>query len=84
MRREGIARKFVEIMKTGEIPSEVGRKLHLSFENRNKARYDSHARITVEDADDVENLVKFLIGFLEREIRHAEACSREGREQKSV
>ena len=71
-------------MKSGEIPSEIGRKLHLSFENRNKARYDSHARITVEDADDVENLIKFLINFLEREIRRAEACSRELREQKSV
>jgi len=81
----GIVKKFGEIyMKSGEIPSEIGRKLHLSFENRNKARYDSHARITVEDADDVENLIKFLIGFLEREIRRAKACSREGREQKSV
>ena len=78
-------KKFGEIyMKSGEIPSEIGRKLHLSFENRNKARYDSHARITVEDADDVENLIKFLIGFLEREIRRVEACSRELREQKSV
>ena len=77
MRREGIVKKFVEIMKTSEIPTEIGRKLHLSFENRNKARYDSHARITVEDADDVENHIKFLIGFLEREIRRAEACSRE-------
>ena len=47
------------------------------LENRNKARYDSHARITVEDADDVENLIKFLIGFLEQEIRRAKACSRE-------
>ena len=75
MRREGIAKKFVEIMKTGEIPSEIGRKLHLSFESRNKA--SSHARITVEDADDVENLIKFLISFLEREIRRAKACSRE-------
>ncbi len=74
----GIVKKFGEIyMKSGEIPSEIGRKLHLSFENRNKARYDSHARITVEDADDVENLIKFLIGFLEREIRRADACSRE-------
>ena len=78
----GIVKKFVDIMKTGEIPSEIGRKLHLSFENRNKA--SSHARITVEDADDVENLIKFLIGFLEREIRRAKACSRELREQKSV
>ena len=60
MRREGIAKKFVEIMKTGEIPSEIGRKLHLSFESRNKA--SSHARIT-EDMDDVENLIKFLISF---------------------
>ena len=78
-------KKFGEIyMKSGEIPSEIERKLHLSFENRNKARYDSHARITVEDADDVENLIKFLISFLEREIRRAEACSREGRERKSV
>ena len=48
----GIVKKFGEIyMKSGEIPSEIGRKLHLSFENRNKARYDSHARITVEDVD---------------------------------
>ena len=81
MRGEGIARKFVEIMKTSGIPSEVGRKLHFSFGNRDKA--SSHARITVEDADDVENLIKFLISFLEREIRRAKAC-REEREQKSV
>ena len=74
MRREGIAKKFVEIMKTGEIPSEIGRKLHLSFGNRNKA--SSHARIT-EDMDDVENLIKFLISFFEWEIRRAKACSRE-------
>ena len=75
MRREGIAKKFVEIMKTGEIPSEIERKLHLSFESRNKAR--SHARITVEDTDDVEKLIRFLISFLEREIRRSKACSRE-------
>ena len=62
-------------MKTGEIPSKVGRKLHLSFESRNKA--SSRVRITVKYADDVENLIKFLISFLEREIRRAEACSRE-------
>ena len=53
--------------------------MHFSFGNRNKA--SSHARITVED---VENLIKFLISFLEREIRCAEACSREERERKSV
>ena len=55
--------------------------MHFSFGNRNKA--SSHARIT-EDMDDVENLIKFLIGFLEREIRRAEACGRELRVRKSV
>ena len=71
----GIVKKFGEIfMKSGEIPSEIGG--NCIFHLGTGTRRASHARIT-EDMDDVENLIKFLIGFLEREIRRAEACSRE-------
>ena len=44
------------------------RLLNIALENRNKARYDYHAKITKEDAEDIERLAITLIEVLEREI----------------
>ena len=39
-----------------------------ALENRNEARYDYHAEITREDAEDIERLATTLIEVLEREM----------------
>jgi uncharacterized protein (UPF0332 family) len=65
----GLVQKFGELyVKPKLIADDVGQALNIALENRNKARYDYHAKITKEDTEDIERLATTLIGILEREI----------------
>lgn len=61
----GIVQKFGELyIKTGELPKEFGRDIALALEKRNNARYEPHAQIKKEDAEELiilgEKLQKIL------------------------
>ena len=65
----GVVQKFGELyVKPKLIAEDIGRLLNIALENRNKARYDYHAKITKEDAEEIEHLTTTLIKVLEREI----------------
>lgn len=65
----GIANKFVELfVKTGEVPKEMGREIPLALERRNNARYEPHAQITKEHAEEMIHLGEKLRGILEKKI----------------
>lgn len=65
----GVVQKFGEYyVKPELIANEFGRLLNLALENRNKARYDYHAKITKEDAEEIVRLMNSLIEVLEREM----------------
>jgi uncharacterized protein (UPF0332 family) len=61
--------KFGELyVKSKLVADDAGRLLNIALESRNKARYDYHAKITSEDAEDIERLTNSLIEVLEREM----------------
>jgi len=61
----GIVQKFGELyVRTKIVPELTGRRLNLGLDLRNKARYDFHARMAGEDADEVVKLAEALIETL--------------------
>jgi uncharacterized protein (UPF0332 family)/predicted nucleotidyltransferase len=67
--RCGIVQKFGEIyVKEGPLPKETGREIRLGLDLRNRARYDSLARIMSADASKLAVLASFLINALDGEL----------------
>jgi len=65
----GIVQKFGELfVKTGEVPKELGREINLALERRNNARYEPHAQITKEDAEEIIDLGERLQKILEKNL----------------
>ena len=65
----GIVNKFGELfVKTGKVPKEVGRALRLGLEQRNNARYEPHAQITKEQAEEMIRLGQQLQKILEKKL----------------
>jgi uncharacterized protein (UPF0332 family) len=61
----GIVQKFGELyIQTGLVAREVGRDLNQALQFRNDARYDFHAEITREKAEEVIKLAELLVGVL--------------------
>lgn len=64
----GIVQKFGEFYaQTGLVAKEVGRGLNHALQFRNDARYDFHAEITREKAEEVIKLAETLVGVLREE-----------------
>ena len=62
----GIVNKFGDIyVRSGELPKELGRQIRLALEKRNNARYEPHAQITKEEAEDMVALGEKLRLVLE-------------------
>jgi uncharacterized protein (UPF0332 family) len=65
----GIVQQFGELdVKTKIVPELSGRRLSLGLDLRNRARYDLHARIDREDADEVVKLAEVLIDTLDHQL----------------
>lgn len=65
----GIVQKFGELyVKPKMVPELTGRQLNLSLDLRNKIRYDFHARIDREGADEVLKLAEVLSDTLENQL----------------
>lgn len=65
----GVVQKFGELyVKSKLVADDAGRLLNIALENRNKARYDYHAKITREDTEDIKRLTTSLVEVLEREM----------------
>lgn len=62
----GLVQMFGKLyVRTGLIAAEFGQKLNQHLELRNKARYDFHARIVRDDAQEAIELAKAMTEFLE-------------------
>lgn len=65
----GIVNKFGELfVKTGQAPKEVGRALGVALEQRNDARYEPHAQISKEQAEEMIRLGEQLQKILEKKL----------------
>lgn len=65
----GIVNKFGEwFVKTGEVPKELGRAIGLALEKRNNARYEPHAKITREQAEEIISLGERLRQIFEDKV----------------
>jgi len=65
----GIVKKFGELfVKSGEVPKELGRQINLALEKRNNARYEPHAQITKEHAEEIIDLGERLQKVLEKKL----------------
>lgn len=65
----GIVQKFGELyVQTGLVAKEVGRSLNQALQFRNDARYDFHAEITKEKAEEVLKLAETLVGVLREKV----------------
>jgi hypothetical protein len=65
----GIVNKFGELyVKTGEVPKEMGREIGIALERRNNARYEPHAPITEEHAEEIIDLGERLREILEKKL----------------
>jgi uncharacterized protein (UPF0332 family)/predicted nucleotidyltransferase len=65
----GIVQKFGELyVQAGLATKEVGRSLNQALQFRNDARYDFHAEITREKAEEVIKLAETLVGVLKEAI----------------
>lgn len=65
----GVIQKFGELfVLTGKTDREIGRKLNSVLYSRNKARYDYHTKITLEDAKEALELVSKMIDLLKRQV----------------
>jgi uncharacterized protein (UPF0332 family)/predicted nucleotidyltransferase len=65
----GIVTKFGELfVKTGEISKELARAVHRALEKRNNARYEPHAQITKQDAEEIIDLSEQLQRILEKKL----------------
>ncbi|PIS23508.1 MAG: hypothetical protein COT45_06255 [bacterium (Candidatus Stahlbacteria) CG08_land_8_20_14_0_20_40_26] len=65
----GVINRLGELyIKSGELPEDLTRKLRRSLRNRNRARYEPHAVITREMAEEIISLGKELVKLLERRI----------------
>ncbi len=65
----GIVNRFGALfVKTGEIKSELGRRLNSGLERRNRARYVFGADITKEHADESIDLAETLLNILESKL----------------
>jgi uncharacterized protein (UPF0332 family)/predicted nucleotidyltransferase len=65
----GVVRMFGKLyVQSGKIARNVGRRLNMCLELRNKARYDFHARIVADDAQDALVLARDLTAVLEQEL----------------
>ncbi len=63
----GVVQTFGRLyVQAGRAPRELARRLGMGLELRNKARYDGHARIRSEDAQEVLRLVDDLIALAEQ------------------
>ncbi len=70
-RHGGIVSKFGDLFaRTGLVPKEFGRRLNRALDKRNDARYEPHAEITKDDAQEVIALAKDLIAILEKNIHN--------------
>jgi len=64
-----VINKFGELhVKSGELPKELSRKLRKALENRNRARYEPHATITKEMAEETILFAEELIQLLEKKL----------------
>lgn len=58
----GVVNRFGDLyVRTGKVPTELGRDLHLALETRNRARYEEEVAITREDAQAIVTLAEKLI-----------------------
>lgn len=65
-RHSGVVSKFGELFaKPGIVPKELGRRLNNALRKRNDARYEPHAVINKEDAEEIIELAQKLIAILE-------------------
>jgi uncharacterized protein (UPF0332 family)/predicted nucleotidyltransferase len=65
----GVVIKFGEIyVKDGPLPRKLGRDLNKCLALRNKSRYDPHAMIGRDEADDVLKLAHTIIKILDEEL----------------
>jgi uncharacterized protein (UPF0332 family)/predicted nucleotidyltransferase len=64
----GVIQKFGELfILTGKVDKKIGRMLNSVLYSRNKARYDYHAKITLEDANEALELASEMIDLLKRQ-----------------
>lgn len=69
----GVVGKFGEVyVLKGRVSAELGKRLSLSLEKRNKARYDARADIKEEDAKFVLQTAEEIIKFVKSRIRTRE------------
>lgn len=64
-------------VQTGRASRELARRLGIGLELRNKARYDGHARIRNDDAQEVIHLADDLIALAEKELAQRQAAGPE-------
>lgn len=65
----GIVNKFGELfVKTGEVPKEMGREISLALKKKNNARYEPHAQMTKETAEEIISLGERLRRVLEKKL----------------
>ena len=57
-----------EYVMPGLAPAELGHRLNLHLQLRNKARYDFHARITKDDAQASLDMVRDFVDLLEKQL----------------
>jgi len=71
----GVVQTFGRLyVQEGRVPRELARRLGMGLELRNKARYDGHARIRGDDAQEVIQLADDLIALADAELaRHSGA-----------
>lgn len=67
----GVASLFGKLyIKTNEVDKEIGRRLNVALKLRNEARYKPDVLLTREDALDVLNLAKELVGIVYKFLNH--------------
>ncbi|MDH7487164.1 MAG: HEPN domain-containing protein [Anaerolineae bacterium] len=65
----GVVQMFGQLyVVSGLVDPQIGRQINVHLELRNKARYDFHARIASEDAQETIESADALIAFLSREL----------------
>ncbi|MFQ6091542.1 MAG: HEPN domain-containing protein [bacterium] len=66
----GVMNRFGDLFaRTGEVKTELGRRLRLALGKRNQARYVFSAHVGREDAEEVINLAEVLLAILERRLK---------------
>lgn len=65
----GVVIKFSELfIKVGLASRDIGRSLNKALASRNKSRYDRHARIGKEDAEEVQRIAEAMAVMLDKEL----------------